>query len=71
MDRGGRRFLVTAKHLCLEDEAEEQVTISHAWTEGGSPASAIMTRMDPSSLEGDVAVFEMPPNLLVVRVVNC
>jgi S1-C subfamily serine protease len=64
VDRGDRSYLVTARHLCLPDENEEQVTITHAWTEGGRSSSSIMRRVDPSELGGDVAIFEMPKSLL-------
>ena len=64
LDRGNRSYLVTARHLCLPNESEEQVTITHAWTEDGEPSSAIMSRVDPEELEGDVAIFEMPEDFL-------
>lgn len=64
MDINGQRFLITAKHLCT-DEPEEHVTLAHPWTKNGSPFPTVLVRVGERDEVGDIAVFRLPPKLLV------
>lgn len=64
LDIDGQRFLVTAKHLCT-DEPEEYVTLVHPWTNNGSPFPTALVRVGERNEVGDMAVFRLPPKLLV------
>lgn len=59
---GGRCFLVTAAHLCTTDP-EEQVTIRNAWWAGAEPITLVLPRHGGRDELGDLAAFELPPEV--------
>ena len=63
VDLHGQRFLLTAKHLCI-DEPEEQVTLAHPWTNDGAPMVTVLERVGRRDSPGDVALFRLPSGLL-------
>jgi S1-C subfamily serine protease len=62
IDVDSGRFLVTAKHMCGEDR-EEQITLSHPWTNDGSPIVQILERVGDLNALGDVAAFSLTAGL--------
>ncbi len=54
---------MTAKHLCA-GERTETATLQHPWTNDGTPAQQILTRVGALDAKGDVAAFTLEPRSL-------
>ena len=62
----GHRYLVTAKHLCLDDEAGEQITIRNMIWNDAKPHTFVAERVGPLSDPADVAVFRLTGTVLAL-----
>lgn len=67
-DAQGHLALVTAKHLCLPDESEEEVTLRHPWSNDGRAQARTLARIGDIHCDADVAAFRLPPGVITTPV---